>query len=704
MSTRKITLVLKGMTMKLNKKIVALNVLATFLMAESAMARFETIRPQAAQGSSSSSGRSGATSPGRATQIVKQEGQKINAAATVSCIPDQDKAKYFPQEMFQSFTRDEGAGFKITLKKNNKVEMHIPPMLRACGDFVPELNQNTETKSATILMKLIGKKPTVAISKGADGKDVKSVTYSEKPEELTYADFINCIEEKKILVDGKVDLTNVKGSEYAETVYEMDYDFDKKADIKKTATISFGLPKAYSDPRTGFKPLYGYDEKAGALGVDCIEAEKISDEVVYINKGRDVLIEEINIACANQDVARIAELRRSLGNADALSDIAEKLRAEMDVGYLNAAFNKDVKEIEAKLTEIEADINKNVDKMSEQKAKERLEEYATLLKKLDEVYINPAIARLDKVVTSRSKMKDGSPAAKAADEEIKKLNEGIGRVSARSPSSLGNLYFVARKYAVTDSHRTIEDIRLKSQLFSKVNDDEKTKDRLSFEEANKQQETGMAKFEKVLTDATDTYLVGKGNMAPIQKTEKERQIVIDRMNTRMANFQKKELADYNSYCATGMMGSVKNPVKCKEFMSGMSSRQNAELKRREKDLYYIKGRNEKLTKMGESYNTHMRKVAAEEQSKADSYDPSFSGSTFSPYDDTFSERFPMYNGPMSSTAYDPSIYNMGGNSAAMGMMGQQQMYMPQQQMQQGQYQMPQMGQMGGQMMGAWPSM
>lgn len=688
--------------MKLNKKIVAVNVLATFLMAESAMARFETIRPQAQQGSASSSGRSGSTSPGRATQVVKQEGQKINAATKVSCVPDQDKEKYFPQEMFQSFMRDEGAAFKISVKKNNKVEMHIPPLLRACGDFVPELNQNTESKSVTILMKLIGKKPIVTM--GGEDKKTKSVTYSDKPEELTYADFINCVEDKKILTDGKVDLRNVAGSDYAETVYEMDFEFDKKADIKKTATVSFGLPKAYSDPRTGFKPLFGYDEKAGAVGVDCIEAEKISDEIVFINKGRDVLIEEINIACANQDVARIAELRRSLGNADALSDIAEKLRAEMDVGYLNAALNKDVKEIEAKLTEIESEINKNVDKMSEQKAKEKLEEYATLLKRLDEVYINPAIARLDKVVASRSKMKDGSPAAKAADEEIKKLNEGIGRVKNRSNSSLGNLYFVARKYAVSDSHRTIEDIRLKSDLFSRVNDDERTKDRLTFEEANKQQETGMAKFEKSLTDSMDTYLVGKGNMAPIQKTEKERQLVIDRMNNRMASFQKKELADYNSYCATGMMGSVKNPVKCKDFMSGMSGRQNAELKRREKDLYYIKGRNEKLTKMGESYNVHQRKVAAEEQSKADSYDPSFSGATFSPYEDTFNERFPMYSGPSSSTAYDPSIYNMGGNSAAMGMMGQQQMYMPQQQMQQGQYQMPQMGQMGGQMMGAWPSM
>jgi len=175
------------------------------------------------------------------------------------------------------------------------------------------------------------------------------------------------------------------------------------------------------------------------------------------------------------------------------------------------------------------------------------------------------------------------------------------------------------------------------------------------------------------------------------------------MYSRYAAFEKKEMSDYSSYCSVGMLGSVKNPVKCKEFVNGRERRMNTELKKREKDLVYIKSKNQMLTRMGTSYNEYQRNLASQETEESDVYDPT--GASYTSYEDNFSERFPGYYGPTSSTAYDASMYNMGGVSGSMGM-GQGQMQMAQQQQYGGQpgYQYQMQPQMGGQQMGGWPAL
>ena len=174
------------------------------------------------------------------------------------------------------------------------------------------------------------------------------------------------------------------------------------------------------------------------------------------------------------------------------------------------------------------------------------------------------------------------------------------------------------------------------------------------------------------------------------------------MNSRWAAYEKKEYTDYNNYCTPGMFWvgspSAKNPVKCKEWQAGLEKRRTSELKKREKDLLFIKGRNDKLEKMGGNYNEYQRRMASREEAESDMYEPY--GSSYTSYEDNFSDRFPGYYGPTTSTAYNGANYNMGGMSNSM-QMGQQQMMMPGQQMQNGQYQMPQM-QM--QQQGAWPGM
>lgn len=690
--------------MKLNKKMMAINVLATILMTDVAMARISGERkpstPSAGGGTSNGRSQSKAPSSTKVTEAPKDNFQVVQTADMATCTMDQDKEKYFPLDLFTQLARDEGAGVDIQIRPNNKIVVKIPPVINVCGQFTPEIRQDNVTKNVTVLIKLFGtRKEEVVVDGVKTIKETKDVL-------LTHKELEDCLIEKNIIVDGKIDYDKVPGRGYSESISTFDYDFDKKKDVKNTVTVSYGYPKAY-DSADGYPALYGFEDRTPTVpGESCMRAEKVAENSTYINEGKDVLIEKINAACMTENAQKIADARKSLGNADALKDIADKIRSEMDAAYL-AAVKTDVTRISNDMAKIEDKLNKNKDTMDEAQAKKEITKYAELAKELDSKFLNPAIYRLDNLMQKRASIEDDeSPELKNIDEEIKKINEEIGQFSKRNPTSFASVYSTMEKYALNDSAKTVEDVRLKSYLYSKVyagRTDERRGKPLTFEAANQQQYKKIQNFEKTLNVWTDVYLVGKGNMLPIQRTERERQGAIDRMNSRYAAFEKKEMSDYSSYCSVGMLGGIKNPVKCKEFVNGREKRMNAELKKREKDLMFIKGKNEMLTKMGTSYNEYQRNLASKESDEAEMYDPT--GASYTSYEDNFSDRFPGYYGPTSSTAYDASMYNMGGVSGSVGM-GQNQVMMAQQQQyggQQGyQYQMqqPQMGQQ----MGGWPSL
>lgn len=685
--------------MKLNKKMMAVNLLASLLMTEAAMARIQGVRTPPGGSDSTTN-----TPSGRPSNVVVTEGQKEDFSTVIAvnnstCNNDSDAEKYFPMEFFSDIVRDEGAKIDIQLRPNNKVVVKVPPAINTCGAFVPELRQNKETKNLTVMMKLIGtKKETV---KQPDGTE-KIV---ETPNTLlTHKEFLECMQTQKFMVaqPGKkekvLDFSLVEPKQYSESTYTMDFEFDKKKDVKKTVTVTYGSPKSYFHPgATGYKSLFGFDDRVSVPGEACMRSEKVASEPLYVNKGQDVLIEEINAICRTGDAQKIAEARRSLGNAEALKDIADKIKADMDAGYL-AAVKTDADRIYKRMKAIE-ELTYKEPNMDVSKAKKLIEEYASLASELNTKLLDPAITQLASLIKRREAVEDDSAEAKNLDAEIKKLNMTIKEFHTKSNSPITYVYRQAEKYALIDDARTMEDIILKSEAYGRVyvgkNDTDGAGARgpkLTLESAQAFQTQGVQKFEKVLVDWHDKHLVSQGNMLPIQKTERERQAVIDRMNKRWADYEKKEYTDFNNYCGVGMLGSVKNPVKCNEFRSGMERRRNLELKKREKDLYYIKGRNEKLEKMGSVYNNYQRererKMASEDAAEISRYD---SASSISGYEDSFLDRFPGYFGPTTSTNYDPSQFNMG-----QGFMGQQQMMM-QPQMQQQYY--PQQQQMSG-----WPAL
>lgn len=658
--------------MKLSKKMMAINVLVTILMTDVAMAgRISGER----KSSTSSQGSRQSSSPtsSKTTEAPKSDFQVVQTADMTTCSMDVDKEKYFPLELFSQLARDDGAAVDIQVRPNNKIVVKIPPVINVCGHFTPEIRQDNITKNVTVLIKMIGTRKIESETNG------KKVTTEVKDVLLTHKELEDCLVEKGIMVNGKIEYDKVKGSQYSESVSAFDYDFVKSEDVKKTVTVSYGYPKAYVSSSDGYPPLFGFENRTPTVpGESCMRSEKIAEETVYINEGRDVLIEKINAACLSGDAQKIADARKSLGNADALKDIAAKIGSELDAAYL-ATVKSDVDRISADMTKIEDNLSRNRDTMDEAKAKREVAKYAELTKELNSKFLNPAIYRLDTLMQKRAGIDDDeSPELKSIDEEITKLNEDIGKFSKRNATSFNTLYSTMEKYALTDSAKTIEEVRLKSSLYAQVRATKSSdgKSPLTFEAASQKQNNLIQKFEKNLNIWTDVYLVGKGNMFPIQRTERERQGAIDRMNSRYAAFERQEITDYNKYCTAGIMGGMKNPVRCSQFVNGREKRMNLQLRKREKDLVYIKEKNETLARMAVSYNEYQKDLASKEEQESNDFDPT--GGTYTGYEDNFSERFPGYFGPTSSTAYNPSLFNLGGVSGSVNM-GQSQMNMAQQQ-------------------------
>ncbi|NOT79226.1 MAG: hypothetical protein HOP07_09540 [Bacteriovoracaceae bacterium] len=651
--------------MKCNKKVVALNLLASVLITNTAFARIEGVRGSRSSSSGSSSGN------GRAQEVKisvakPEQGTVVKPVLVADCNKNVEVAKYFPQSLFHNITRD-GDDISIEKRDNNKVIIKIPSILNVCGNFVPELRQNKDSKDVTVLMKLVGRK---------NDSDV----------DLTYKEFEDCLAntkittkvdgvdvEKPIMVDGKINHDMIPGKMYSEKIYSMDYEFDKKQDVTKTVKLSFGYPTEFDDPNNGYGPLHAFDPKATLAGDTCVKAETVgSKEPFYINEGREVLLRKIYTACGNGKDA-ISEARASLGNADALKDIAEKLRAELDAAYL-VAVKTDVERIFKDMGKIEDRLIKTRANITEANAKKDIAKYAELAKELDNIFLEKAITRLDLLMQKRETLEEDSEAMAALDKEIKKLNEEIGAFSKRSAASLDTVYFLMEKFAITDHASTIEAILLKSSAYAKVygeSPDERGRPN-TIETANEEQASKHKKFDRVLVDWKDVYAAGKGSSFPIQKTQRERDAIVKKVNARMSAYEKKEQSDYSNYCAVGWTGAVKNQVKCKEFYSGMEKRRQREAKKVQKDLDVLNRKDAKLNKMGVSYGEYERKVASDADRDSDRYDSY--GSSYSGYEDDFSDRFPGYYGPRVTSAYDPSLYNMGGMSNSMNMgQGMQQM-------------------------------
>ena len=651
------------MNIKINKNLPInkhriLFLIVTLLYCHQSYAGIEGVRSQKSSGSTGSN-----TSVVVKQGKVKDKNVVLNEGiGSESCDRDQGSSTYFPLDFFKNISSD-GSSLSFEIEAVNKIHMKMPMVINVCGKFKPQLYQDPNSKNITILMQTEDKK--------------------------TYSQYIECLTQKNFLIDNKIDHDKIDGKFYSEYSTDLDYSFEKSKDIKKSIKLSYGYPIAFKG-KDGYGPAFGLDKDV-ELPL-CMLAEKVQMPTTYINKGQDVIIEELNAKCRTGDAQIIAEARKSLGNAEALKDVFAKVNSELEAGYLVAA-EKDVDKVFDSMTKIEKRLSTDGDSIDETKARKLTKEYADLAKNLDSVYLNPAITRLDNLMRKVEGMDQDDSQKEDVYNEIKKINVKIGEFSTRK-NAFPQVYSVMEKYSINDSAKVIEDIRLKSFYYGKVSPSGVSKGAISFDDANSKQVKGLKRFESTLNDWDDQYQVGKGNLNPIKKIEKERNATNTRMNARWSTYVQNEQQSLQKYCGTGMLGSMNNPVQCRSFQAGAKQRMDRELNNRTKDLRYIQGRSDKLTKMSAGYNKYQAGKVNEDAVSNDSEDPY--DSPYSNYDDNFNDKYPGYYGNQNPTPYNPALYNLG--TPGVGMMGNNGGGYPNAQMpmQQGQYQMNQGG--------AWPGM
>ena len=619
------------------------------------------------------------------------------ASSGDECSGSLDNEKTFPLAFFNQISSDELSGPKFEINADNTVKVKFPNMIRSCGKFQVSYIQDPQNKDILMLINLDESTMPVKRDKVTGAPYKNGEKYK-----ATYSDYMECLKTPTLKGDGTLakamfspdgkpadDIDPENFSSYEQT---FSYDYDKSKDLKKSMKLSFGYSKSY-DNSGSYPPAWGLDKTLDQKG--CMMSQLIHKGTTYVHEGEDSWRKKLLNDCMSGNTQKIAEARRSIGNAEPLKDIAQQLEHIFDAAYLIEA-KKEVEDLYAKMKTIEEKISSQKDTMEEKEAKKLVKEYASLTKSLNEKFLNPAILRLDELMKEREKLSSSDDKGlEAIDEQIQKLNEDIGAFAARKNAFAG-LYSVMEKYSIEDSAKTIEDIRLKSFWYGKVFSgpaDAKRGKPISLETANKNQVKGLQKFDKVLTDWSDQYLVKSGNTFPIRKTQSEKSMAYTRMEKRRYDFQVKEETNKRKYCAIGFTGSPSNPVQCQAWMSGTNSRLNAELARRKQDLLFIKSRDDKLGKMNVGYSEYeRRKVASDTENDEDSAPY---GGSYTSYENNFEDSFPQFNEQPGNNQYNPMNFNMGqqqgmnmGPSQNMGMMGPG-MYNPQMPMQQGQYQMPQ---------------
>lgn len=677
-----------SMNKKNVSRFMAINIVGSLLLSQSALAGISSKRASGTNTSSSSGGSSGPRPI--PTQSQKEDYQQHTGTSSMGCNGDAGASEYLPLDFFKEITRD-GTLPTFEQSGDNKIVVKMPMVLDGCGSFNPLIIQSKGAASDVVVAMTIN-----------NNQEYETVPPSDKKiKGNTYAGLLRCLESKGYLKDGVIDHAARVGADYRSYSSVVDYDFSKEKDAKQTIKLSYGAPIVFEGGSDSYPKEFGIDPDVKVPASKCMQGQKLASDSIYLNKGQDVLLQELTAICTKGSAQQIADARRSIGNADALRDIADKLRAELDGGYL-IAVQKDVERIMSAMDKLENQINKEKDTMDEKTAKNIAKKYADLAKEFDTLYLNPAIKHLGDLMTQRADMEEGDARDKV-DEEIKLLNQNIGKFSSRNQTAFANLYGLMEKYALTDSAKNIEDIRLKSYVYSRVFMGSATDKRgkpMTLEQANQKQISVLQSFERTLGDWTDQYLVGQGNLYPIKKTEKERQAVVNKMNTRWQKYQQDEQTTYNKYC-TGIFGAS-NPVRCRDFMKGAEQRRATEVKKWQKDNQVVTSRNAKLERMGGNYNAYLQATAEQRSHEADSYNPW--GSSYTSFDDNFGDQYPSYQAPTAaSSGYEAWRYSMGAQPGMQaGMMGGMQspmMYNPQMPMQPGQYQMqpPQM------MMGAGAS-
>jgi hypothetical protein len=493
------------------------------------------------------------------TNAVAERKQVNTTTAVVAeeCSPDQSGEKVFPVEFMNNLFRDESSKLDISIeKKKKKIKVNMPPFYKGCGRIIPTLTADTNGSAIISL-------GVASVTYGLDDKKVTT--------DGSYGQFLKCLRDKEIVKKDEnsefVSHVGVEAKEYESISYEIPYSIP---DVKKSVKLGVAYPKSFRSD-LDMAPANDIDSSMYGGGA-CLEAEKISKDDTYLNEGQDVVLKKVAEVCKSGDAQKMAEAKEWIGNADSIADIADKIQAALDASMISAKGDK-VKDAIKRLDEIDKYCIDHFSDMTPELASKKAADYRAELEKLSNDFLDPAIIQLDKLMGQRDAIKDDNADRRALDKEIEKLNSSIGEYSNKARKD--GIYKTMAKYAVVDDAKYIEDIRARSDVYSRVYPPDSASSAgrgkaISFDKAEKMRNEDLRDFDKLTDRWIDGYRAANGDYAPVKRAAAEFNSIYKNAQKMQKNFAETEDALKKRYCS----GFYSQDTCNKKYWSGYNQRMN----------------------------------------------------------------------------------------------------------------------------------
>lgn len=427
-------------------------------------------------------------------------------------------------------------------------------------------------------------------------------------------------------------------------------------DRSESKYIVFGSPK-----NTSYGSVYPNDEintnpQVRPSDWKCMAYENLKDggsTRIYTSE-EDQAMTNAYRACNSDSYEEIySELVKlknsSVGNAKELIAVLERALEDVRVKEMESIFKK-MDEIENSL---KRDEQGNFP--SEDYAKEQVDKYLDLAKRLNFVVLQPSIQKLNDLLSIRT-----DENKKEVDKKIKALNELISSYHKRVGSTTGSprhqiLVDAMKRYAFTEQAYGIRGVILTSEMYGKVYK-EKTDKRganLTLKQADESVVREMKKFEnEVLVDWNGDYLTRQGNKAPIASTEREMKRKMQQLEKDKQNFLRREQEMEKRLCGRNYAGQVSDPYACQSFLKNRERRLERFQKKRNNSLVALRDLDERRSRYGNNYETYLSDRELQEDEEYSSY-----GDLESMY---YGSRQPAGNST-SIGGIDMNMFNMGQN-------------------------------------------
>jgi len=548
---------------------------------------------------------------------------KTSEGKVITCESDED---YLPLSLMKLMSEN-GDGVEIesdindgSVPDNQKtVTIKIPSYLGSCADLKPKIHQDSGSNLVVVTVEnkfplddfLLGtgkfkkaRAKDIPARVGVTGVEGNSFTQADLDKMTTTEKFEACMTIKKQLVPngkGGAELKWPKRKGYKTTLSEsIPVDFTPNKNMK----VVFGSPR---EAGRAYGPAYSWDDKSQVSinnPAKCLAFEDMTEGGKFLFDETDRKYANLQEDCEGN----FLEVMKGLKN---VVDFAEKdLFKEVLERELDNKLDEMAKDRYKRLENIAKKLNdKNI---SRGEAEILSQQYLNYVRELDTYYLKPKVDKLRKLVLQKGRGKDLPKSEKdRLDKEILELNKQIGFFSSKkldkklkSKETMANL----RQLGLTEEAEEIAEFKLYSAYYARVYDtptkNEKRGSKLTIDNAQSQIYKRLGKYrqENKIYEQAYQAKTGQGNFSRqfVGRIQQSQQL----LQKAYTDYQKGEMEAMKA-CQYTMLGSLRNPVKCKRVMDP-KARQKRQMMLQEKVKYYQK-------KVQTDHGTYKQFVKLEQQ-------------------------------------------------------------------------------------------